>query len=366
MRAAGASDGACALVIVAIPSRPLSSLFIVRAQLFSLPLFALAVLLLRSEARAPSRRIWLLVPLVALWSNLHGAVLTGLAVASVYLVLDAVRRQPLVALGVLAASWRALLVTPALRAHRRVLPRRASQRAGGERLRDVGAAVAADRPSTSCSSPWRFRCSWFAVRARTEGVGARVAAAFATLTVHVGRNSIWLSSCRRARGCGPRSRPPRGFRARLSVAHRRAVPAVLVVAGMLHAPRCRTVAGSAFAGRRRSCRRGRRSSPRPRTPSALRSTGGACGSQIRSTRSPHAISARTSTGSGPGRRRCCAPRVRGLVLLERDSQAQRRLARDRRSAQRRAGRGGRRLPPRCADRLSPSSTASSWSRSHRG
>src|SRR5580765_8068656 len=50
----------------------------------TLPLFALLVLLLRSDARAPSRRIWLLVPLVALWSNLHGGVLAGLFVATLY------------------------------------------------------------------------------------------------------------------------------------------------------------------------------------------------------------------------------------------------------------------------------------------
>ena len=51
------------------------ALLVVRSQLFSLALFPLLVLLLRGEARAPSRRIWLLVPLVALWSNLHGGVL---------------------------------------------------------------------------------------------------------------------------------------------------------------------------------------------------------------------------------------------------------------------------------------------------
>ena len=53
----------------------------IRGQLFSLPLFAVCVLLLRAETREPSRRIWLLVPLLALWGNLHGAVLTGAAVA---------------------------------------------------------------------------------------------------------------------------------------------------------------------------------------------------------------------------------------------------------------------------------------------
>src|SRR5947209_5562589 len=40
MRAARAADGARALVIVAIPFAAVSALFVVRAQLFSLPLFA--------------------------------------------------------------------------------------------------------------------------------------------------------------------------------------------------------------------------------------------------------------------------------------------------------------------------------------
>ena len=41
----------------------------IRAELFSLPLFAACALLLRAQALAPSRRIWLLVPLLALWGT---------------------------------------------------------------------------------------------------------------------------------------------------------------------------------------------------------------------------------------------------------------------------------------------------------
>jgi hypothetical protein len=108
MRAARATDTASALVLIAIPVATASSLLVVRAQMFSLPLFALLLLLLRSDARVPSRRIWLLVPLVALWSNLHGAVLVGLVVATIYLVFQ--RRAFLV----LVAAWAALFLTPAL------------------------------------------------------------------------------------------------------------------------------------------------------------------------------------------------------------------------------------------------------------
>src|SRR5207302_7620294 len=49
MRLAGASDASRAVVIVAIPFAAVSALLVVRAQLFSLPLFALTALLLRAE-----------------------------------------------------------------------------------------------------------------------------------------------------------------------------------------------------------------------------------------------------------------------------------------------------------------------------
>lgn len=109
MRAGGAADAARALVLLALPFAAVTSLFVVRAQMLSLPLFALLLVLLRAEARAPSRRIWLLVPLVGLWSNLHGAVLAGLLVATVYVLFE--RRS---AAGVLGAAWIALFLTPAL------------------------------------------------------------------------------------------------------------------------------------------------------------------------------------------------------------------------------------------------------------
>jgi hypothetical protein len=52
--------------------------------------------------------------LLALWSNLHGAVLVGLAVAAAYLIFGRARRQPLLAGSVLVASALAVCVTPAL------------------------------------------------------------------------------------------------------------------------------------------------------------------------------------------------------------------------------------------------------------
>ena len=113
LRRAGADDlgGAVVLLVVVVGSLPL--LVIVRSQLFSVLLFPVLVALLRTEMRSPSQRLWLLPPLLALWSNLHGAVLVGLAVAAAYLIFERGRRQPLLAGAVLVVSALALCITPA-------------------------------------------------------------------------------------------------------------------------------------------------------------------------------------------------------------------------------------------------------------
>lgn len=191
MRAAGASDGARAAVLLALPFAAVTSLFVVRVQLFSLPLFALTVLLLRAEARRPSRHIWLLVPIVALWSNLHGAVLTGLAVASVYLLVERLRRDRLSAVGVLVASWLALFATPAL-----------------GRTGDYYLSVLHSEPAASGFGMWAplslrdpfdllfaaiaLPLLWLAVRARPRTWELLCLVLLIAATVHVGRNSLWL------------------------------------------------------------------------------------------------------------------------------------------------------------------------------
>jgi hypothetical protein len=112
--AAGGTNGgvAAALGIAAVGALP--SLAIIRVQLFSLALFPVIVALLRSEARCPSRKIWLVVPLLALWSNLHGAVLIGFGITCCYLALSRLRVDPVVAILVAGAGALAMLLTPAL------------------------------------------------------------------------------------------------------------------------------------------------------------------------------------------------------------------------------------------------------------
>ena len=191
MRGAGAPDGARALVLITLPFAAVSALLLVRAQLFSLPLFALTVVLLRNEAREPTRRIWLLVPLVALWSNLHGAVLIGLAVAGVYLVFERLRHERWTAVGVLLASCGALFATPGL-----------------GRTADYYLGVLHSEPATSGFGLWAplslrnpldvvflavaIPFLWSAVRSRPKVWELVCLAVLGAATLHVGRNSIWL------------------------------------------------------------------------------------------------------------------------------------------------------------------------------
>jgi hypothetical protein len=114
LRRSGADDLSGALVLLVVVVGALPVLVIARSQLFSLLLFPVLIALLRAEARSPSLRVWLLSPLLALWSNLHGAVLIGLAGAAAYLIFERGRRQPFLAGAVLITSALAVCLTPAL------------------------------------------------------------------------------------------------------------------------------------------------------------------------------------------------------------------------------------------------------------
>ena len=91
-----------------------TSILVARVSVFSLALFPLLLLLVHEDERNPGRQIWLAVPLLAIWSNLHGAVLVGLGVLAVYLVLGRARRSPGTAAAVLCASALAVCATPQL------------------------------------------------------------------------------------------------------------------------------------------------------------------------------------------------------------------------------------------------------------
>lgn len=99
--------GAGVVFLVLLGSLP--AVVVARNQLFSLALFPVLLSLLEREARTPSRRLWLAVPLLVLWTNLHGAVLVGFALLAVYILLS--RRS---GLPVLVAAAIGLCVTPEL------------------------------------------------------------------------------------------------------------------------------------------------------------------------------------------------------------------------------------------------------------
>jgi hypothetical protein len=169
----------------------LPALVIVRMQLFSLALFPVLCALLRADARRPSGRIWLVVPLLALWANLHGAVLLGVAVVLAYLGLSRFRRKRGVTCAVAAASCAALLLTPALLGtigyYHGLLTNVAAEQGTGQ------------WGPLSLTAP--FDLVTIAV-AGVLGVAARRAAppawelvvgfALAALTLHASRNGVWL------------------------------------------------------------------------------------------------------------------------------------------------------------------------------
>lgn len=110
----GARPFAAALVTVAIALGAAPSFFIARAQLLSFVPFALLLVLVRRQHDEPTWAIWWGVPLVALWGNLHGAVLVGVAVLGCYLLFSRARVAPVTAVAVGAASLVATCANPGL------------------------------------------------------------------------------------------------------------------------------------------------------------------------------------------------------------------------------------------------------------
>jgi len=112
-RRRGAADPAVAAVLVIVMLGSLPALLLVRLQTLSLIPFVLLLELLRSEHRRQTRAIYAVPVLVAIWTNLHGAVLVGVAITGVYLVVSRVRQRPWETIGVGCLTLAALLVTPA-------------------------------------------------------------------------------------------------------------------------------------------------------------------------------------------------------------------------------------------------------------
>jgi hypothetical protein len=75
-RRLGGSTRAVSWVAVAC-LLPIAQSGSMRTQSFAYALFVAVLWLLISDCRAPSNRVWLVVPVVVLWANLHGSVVLG-------------------------------------------------------------------------------------------------------------------------------------------------------------------------------------------------------------------------------------------------------------------------------------------------
>jgi hypothetical protein len=190
-RRESASDAGTALALLVVGLGSVAALLVVRLQLFSLLLFPALLALLRADARRPSRRIWLLVPLVALWSNLHGAVLAGVAVAGSYLLLGRARRDPLLAGGVLVATIAAVCITPGLAETPEyfygVLRNEAAQRGFG-----LWEPLSPTAPLDLVLVAAAVLLVALAVRARPDLWELVAMAGLALLTIRTGRSGVWL------------------------------------------------------------------------------------------------------------------------------------------------------------------------------
>ena len=190
-RAAGASEkgAGTAVLIAAVGAGP--ALVIARVQLFSLILFVSLIALLRAETRRPSRRVWFVLPLIALWANLHGAVLIGVGVTLAYLVLERFRQERWTAIGVAAGALVALCMTPAglgtIDYYRGLLTNEAAARGAGlwgplslSAPLDIVLVLAALALGVQL---WRAKPALWELA---------VAAALAIATVKASRSGVWL------------------------------------------------------------------------------------------------------------------------------------------------------------------------------
>ena len=112
-RRMGGGDVRTAVVVALVVVGCSAPFVVTRLPDLSLVPFVVALAVMRRRHELPGRSVWWLVPLYALWGNLHGGVLVGMAVLGVFLLLSrgAGRLAERVALGVAATI--SLLLTSA-------------------------------------------------------------------------------------------------------------------------------------------------------------------------------------------------------------------------------------------------------------
>ena len=93
---------------------------VIRAQIWTYVLFALLLALLLGDGRRPSRRVFLVFPLLVLWANLHGSVVVGaalVALSGLTLAYSGIRARARGRLwwkvgALVALPWLCILVSP--------------------------------------------------------------------------------------------------------------------------------------------------------------------------------------------------------------------------------------------------------------
>jgi hypothetical protein len=188
----GARDVTVAVVVCLVAAMSVQALVIVRLQMLSLLPFALLMVLLTAEARRPTRRIWLVPALVAVWANLHGAVLVGGAVLGCYLLLSRVRTRAREAVAVGAASLLAVFITPAgpgtIHYYLGVFSNEAAKRGS-----DLWAAPDPRRPFDALMVAAALLLGFAFLRRRRAAWEYLAATVLVVATLVAARNGVWLA-----------------------------------------------------------------------------------------------------------------------------------------------------------------------------
>jgi hypothetical protein len=87
---------------------------VMRPQSFAFPLFTATLWLVLSDARRPSPRVFAVLPLLVLWTNLHGSVVLGAMIVALAGLVPMVqqRRPSRRGLALLLAPWACVFVSP--------------------------------------------------------------------------------------------------------------------------------------------------------------------------------------------------------------------------------------------------------------
>jgi hypothetical protein len=109
------SAGAAGFVSILVIIGSLPAIAVTNVSLFSLALFPILLGLLEAQSVVRSGHIWLAVPLLAVWGNLHGAVLVGWGLLACYLVLARWRHRPIETSAILATAALAIFANAAHR-----------------------------------------------------------------------------------------------------------------------------------------------------------------------------------------------------------------------------------------------------------